>query len=86
MAIEVRYVARDGTLRRGGIRVRAAPGHGDGSLSDDYLWGEITPLDGDRALQSILDTVKNERLRAFVRSLPVARTVPNAVLSGRPHP
>lgn len=79
MTIEVRYVARDGTLRRCGVRVRAAPGHGKGSLAEEYVWGEMTPLDGDRALRAILDTVKDERLRAFVRSLPVARTVPRAV-------
>lgn len=77
--VTVRLVRADGTIVRKGLRVRVAPGIGDGSVTDEYFWGEITPLDGEAVRDTILESVRNPAVRAFVRLLPVVRTVPRAV-------
>lgn len=75
-SVRVQLVHPDGTIVRKGLRVRVAPGVGDGSAADEYVWGEITPLDGDAARDAVLSAVRGPAVRAFVRSLPVARFVP----------
>lgn len=75
-SVRVRLVRPDGTIVRRGVRVRVAPGVGDGSVADEYVWDEITPLDGDAARDVVLAAVHTPAVRAFVQSLPVARFVP----------
>lgn len=75
-SVRVQLVHPDGTIVRRGLRVRVAPGVGDGSVADEYFWGEVTPLDGDAARDAVLSAVRRPAVRAFVRSLPVARAVP----------
>ena len=35
----VQLVHPDGTIVRRGLRVRVAPGVGDGAVADEYFWG-----------------------------------------------
>lgn len=76
MTIRVQFVGQDGCYRLRGVRVRCAPGYGDGSLEDEYLWGLVTPLAGDEARRAVLSCIADPELAAFVRSLPVARLEP----------
>ncbi len=73
--VRVQFVASDGTYRKQGLRIRAGPGNGEGSLHDEFERGVRTPLAGDQARRMVLACVTNPELKAFVRSLPIARTV-----------
>ena len=73
--LRVQLVAGDGTYREQGLRVRAGPGNGEGSLHDEFERGVRTPLAGDKGKQMVLSCITDPELKAFVRSLPVARMV-----------
>lgn len=75
-AVSVQLVPPDGTIVRNGLRVRLAPGVGEGSLVDEYFWDVKTPLLGDEVRDELLRTVNRDALAAFVRALPVARVRP----------
>lgn len=73
MTLSVRFVASDGTYRLGGVRVRCAPGHGKGSLRDEYERGVITPFAGESGLIATLRCMSEPELLEFARGLPIAR-------------
>ncbi len=72
--ISVQFVDQDGCYVQQGIRVRAAPGHGQGSLSDEMTKGIMTPLDSEETREALCKG--NPEKSAFIRSLPSARIVP----------
>jgi|GEM_PF-3040543 len=73
MTIYVQYVLADGTFKRQGIRVRCAPGNGDGSIWDEFKRGVLTPLDGDQAKTDMLRMVSRPEVKAYIERLPIAR-------------
>jgi hypothetical protein len=77
MAINVQFVGRDGCYVLGDVRVRCAPGHGEGSLRDEHGRAVLTPLGGDSDRELVLECVGgDEELARFVEGLPVARLEP----------
>ncbi len=76
MKFQIQYVGKDGTFTKNGLRLRIGPGNGKGSLYEEYPLGICTPLDGDRGLKLVLSCIYEEKLRAFIGSLPIARAMP----------
>lgn len=69
----VSFVRADGTYTRDGIRVRAAPGVGPGSLHDEVERGERTPVVED-VREQLIRAARTKTAREFVEALPIART------------
>ena len=63
----------DGTFVRDGVRVRAAPGNGAGSLEDEYFWDVRTPLADEDARKTVCSLISSRELIDFVMSLPAGR-------------
>lgn len=76
LRIEIQFVAADGTyLMANGMRVRCAPGNGEGSLSDEMVRGVRTPFDAEPSRKICLELVTGREV-GFVRSLPSVKLVP----------
>ena len=66
----------DGCTNLLGVRVRTAPGVGEGSLYDEMSKGIMTPLKSEEDRQEILKIMENKETRDFVLGLPVAQAIP----------
>ena len=71
--IIIQFVERDGCYKRAGVRVRCAPGNGDGSLYDEMERGIKTPLGGEGGLTKLLECISSAETVAFIRTLPIAK-------------
>ncbi|SFI90826.1 hypothetical protein [Albimonas pacifica] len=73
--VYVQFIGEDGCYMMAGVRVRCAPGNGDGSLWDEARRGVVTPLaeEGDR---EVVAALAGPDLRPFVEKLPVAKAIP----------
>lgn len=72
--VTVRFVSIDGCYYWHGVRVRAASGHGVGSLSDEVTRGIVTPLDSEDTRKALCRARSD--IAAYVLALPTARIVP----------
>lgn len=74
--IHFQLVEVDGCYIKHGMRVRAGPGNGMGSLEDERERGIVTPLCSEHSRGVCLGLVGRD-MKAFVRELPAVVSITN---------